>query len=89
MQEHFNARGVVQKAWEKTYKTKETNDAQRRGHYMPEPVRGPFHVDSGAWTGTSLRKEVSQAILDPRMKSAESPDLYLKAPRSEKGMESG
>jgi hypothetical protein len=59
---------------------------------VPEPVRGPIEVDPRTWARTAMGKAVSQANLDPRVKSgefqrggkeqkAESPDLYQKPPR--------
>ncbi len=48
-------------------------DAFLTTYNVTELVRGPVHADTRAWARTAMGKEVSQAILDPRMKSATPP----------------
>jgi hypothetical protein len=58
---------------------------------VPELVRGPIDVDPRTWARAAMGKDVSNAMLDPRVKpgkpqsggkeqKAEGPDLYRKAP---------
>jgi Tol biopolymer transport system component len=67
-------------------------DTFLKTYNVPELVRGPIEVDPRTWARTAMGKAVSQASLDPRVKSgefqrggkeqkAEGPDLYQKAPR--------